>query len=60
MRKQLHRKKRNVTYVSQDCSGCALKPSCTTAERRTVKRHLDDDALNRMDARAINIRTAAA
>jgi transposase len=52
VRKQLHRKKRNVTYVSQDCSGCALKPACTTAERRTVKRHLDDDALNRMDARA--------
>ena len=43
-RKQLHRKKRNVTYASQDCSGCALKPHCTTAERRFVKRHLDDDA----------------
>ncbi|TAN09317.1 MAG: IS1182 family transposase, partial [Rhizobiaceae bacterium] len=52
VRKQLHRKKRNVTYASQDCSGCALKPRCTTAERRFVKRHLDDDALNRMDARA--------
>ena len=52
VRKQLHRRKRNVTYVSQDCSGCALKPSCTIAGRRTVKRHLDDDALNRMDARA--------
>lgn len=51
-RKQLHRKKRNITYASQDCSGCALKPRCTTAGRRFVKRHLDDDALNRMDARA--------
>lgn len=52
VRKQLHRRKRNVTYASQDCSGCVLKPRCTTAERRFVKRHLDDDALNRMDARA--------
>lgn len=52
VRKQLHRKKRNVTYASQDCSDCPLKVRCTTAERRLVKRHLDDDALNRMDARA--------
>lgn len=52
VRKQLHRRKRNVTYASPDCSGCALKPRCTTAERRFVKRHLDDDALNRMDERA--------
>ncbi len=51
-RKQLHRKKRNVTYASSDCSGCALKPRCTTAERRHVKRHFDDDALNRMAERA--------
>jgi transposase len=52
VRKQLHRKKRNVTYVSPDCSSCALKPRCTTAERRFLKRHLDEDALNRMTARA--------
>lgn len=52
VRKQFHRKKRNVTYASRDCSGCTLKARCTTAERRFVKRHLDDDALNRMDARA--------
>lgn len=52
VRKQLHRKKRNVTYVSPDCSGCTLKARCTAAERRLVKRHLDDDALNRMAARA--------
>lgn len=51
VRKQLHRRKRNVTYASPDCSGCALKPRCTTAERRFVKRHLDDDALTRMNAR---------
>jgi transposase len=53
MRKQLHRRKRNVAYMSSDCSGCALKPQCTTAERRFVKRHLDEDALTRMNARAI-------
>jgi len=52
VRKQLHRKKRNVTYIALDCSGCALKPQCTTAPRRLVKRHLDEDALNRMNARA--------
>src|SRR5579862_9423033 len=48
----LHRKKRNVTYAALDCSGCALKPQCTTAPRRLIKRHLDEDALNRMNARA--------
>ena len=52
VRKQLHRKKRNVTYASTDCSGCALKPRCTTAGRRLIKRHLDEDALNRMAERA--------
>ena len=52
LRKQLHRKKRNVTYMSTDCSGCSLKQQCTTADRRFVKRHLDEDALNRMNAGA--------
>jgi Transposase DDE domain len=53
VRKQLHRKKRNVTYMALDCSGCALKPRCTTAERRFVQRHLDEDALSRMNARLL-------
>lgn len=52
IRKQLHRKKRHVTYASADCSDCPLKSRCTTADRRFVKRHLDEDALNRMAARA--------
>lgn len=52
VRKQLHRKKRNVTYIALDCSDCALKPQCTTAPRRFIKRHLDEEALNRMNARA--------
>lgn len=41
-----------MTYISPDCSGCALKPQCTTAEHHFLKRHLDEDALNRMTARA--------
>jgi transposase len=40
IRKQLHKLKRNVSYMSSDCSGCALKPQCTTAERRLVKRQI--------------------
>ena len=38
------------------CAGCALRPRCTTARRRTVRRHLYEDALQRMQQRA----TAAA
>ncbi|WP_371349407.1 IS1182 family transposase [Ancylobacter sp. IITR112] len=52
LRKQLQRRDRAVIYASPDCSGCALKPRCTTAARRLVTRHLDEEALNRMDARA--------
>lgn len=52
VRKQLHRDGTNVIYGSHDCSGCALKPQCTTAARRHVTRHLHEDALNRMNERA--------
>jgi len=41
-----------MVCMSFDCSGCAFKPQCTTAERRFLKRHLDEDALTRMNARA--------
>lgn len=51
-RKQLNRKARAITYASPDCSGCALKARCTTAERRFVTRHLDEEAMARMAARA--------
>jgi len=51
LRKQLHRDSMSVIYAATDCSGCVLKPRCTTAERRFVTRHLHDDALNRMNAR---------
>ena len=52
VRRQLHRDWTNVIYGSIDCSGCALKPQCTTAARRFVTRHLHEDALNRMNERA--------
>ncbi len=52
VRRQLHRDGTNVIYSSNDCSGCALKPQCTTAARRHVTRHLHEDALNRMNERA--------
>lgn len=51
-RKQADNKRRQVIYAATDCSGCALKSKCTTAPRRLVKRHFDDDALNRMNDRA--------
>src|SRR5690606_15675712 len=52
VRRQLHRDGTNVIYGSSDCSGCALKPQCTMAARRSVTRHLHEDALNRMNERA--------
>lgn len=51
VRKQLHRESASVMYAAKDCSGCTLKPRCTTAERRIVTRHLHEDALARMNAR---------
>jgi len=41
----------SIQYVAEDCSGCPLKAQCTRAERRTVQRHLHEDALQRMNAR---------
>ena len=34
VRKQIMRRVNCVLYAAQDCSGCALKPRCTTAARR--------------------------
>lgn len=36
-----------VMYVARarDCGGCPLKPQCTTAKRRSVSRHIHEDAL---------------
>lgn len=52
VRKQVNRKERLTTYASPDCAGCVLKARCTTAERRYVKRHHDEEAMARMAARA--------
>jgi len=51
VRKQVLTKKRSVLYVAEDCSGCALKSKCTAVERRYVRRHIYEDALERMNAR---------
>lgn len=53
-RKQVLKHKKAVQYAASaaDCSQCPLKPQCTTAERRFLKRHLHDAALQRMNARA--------
>ena len=37
---------------AEDCGGCALKPQCTVSPRRTVKRHVHEAALQRMQQRA--------
>lgn len=53
-RKQIHRKDRTVFYqaTTRDCGACPLKSRCTQSARRMVSRHLHEDALARMDARA--------
>jgi len=34
------------------CGACSLRACCTTAAQHTVKRHLSEDALQRMQQRA--------
>ncbi len=52
-RKQVLKHKKTVQYAAAaaDCSRCPLKSQCTTADRRFLKRHLHDGALQRMNAR---------
>jgi transposase len=50
-RKQLMRRNALIVYAASDCTGCSLKPRCTTAERRFVTRHVHEDALERMNTR---------
>jgi transposase len=54
VRKQIHRASRAVHYAApvSACAACALKSQCTQADRRIVSRHMDEDVLNRMHARA--------
>ena len=58
VRKQVLTRKRSILYVAEDCSDCALKPRCTRVERRFVRRHFYEDALERMNARVETDRTA--
>lgn len=53
-RKQLYRPGRAVFYQAQtaDCAACPLKSQCTQATQRIVSRHLDEEALDRMQQRA--------
>jgi transposase len=53
-RKQLDQKRQIVIYVAQpeDCAACPIKSACTTRRRRSVSRHVHDEALTRMNARA--------
>ena len=53
-RVQLSRKDRAIYYqaAATDCGSCARKAQCTQASRRMITRHLHDEALNRMHARA--------
>ena len=50
-KQEVMRRDRLILYAARDCTGCSLKPRCTTAERRFVSRHLHEEALERMDAR---------
>jgi transposase len=50
-RKQVMRRDSLILYAASDCTGCSLKPRCTTAERRFVTRHIHEQALERMHGR---------
>jgi transposase len=53
-RKQVLKRKKTVQYCASvaDCCQCPLKQQCTTSDRRWLKRHLYDSALQRMNQRA--------
>ena len=54
MRKQLNRPMRSIRYEAtvNDCRACPSRNLCTKSAWRVVSRCIDDDALNRMNARA--------
>jgi hypothetical protein len=52
VRKQFMRRGNCILYPGEYCSGCALKPRCTSAERRLLTRHFHGEALKRMNAPA--------
>lgn len=48
------RNKLAIVYQARPevCGACALRPQCTTSSRRTVRRHVQEGALERMQRRA--------
>jgi len=53
-RQGLQKDRHRVIYMAsaKRCGACALKTACTEASRRRVYRHIYEDALQRMNARA--------
>lgn len=53
-RKQVKKDKKTVQYAASvaDCCQCPLKQQCTTSDRRWLKRHFHDRALQEMNQRA--------
>ena len=53
-RKAVQKKRRQVVYVGEAavCGACPLRERCTTGRRRTVKRHIYEEGLRRMQQRA--------
>lgn len=50
-RKTINTAARLVFYTTGACGGCALKAHCTAAQRRSVSRHFEEDAFDRMRER---------
>jgi len=52
-RKKVHRRDRYTGYeaAAADCGTCSLKSRCAQAPKRSLARHLYEDALNRMQER---------
>lgn len=46
-----HTRNRAIRYRTSACSSCALKPRCTPGAQRTIHRLIDQNALDRMEAR---------
>jgi transposase len=53
-RHQVQKDRRRIVYMGSKevCGGCPLKARCTNSDRRSVRRHLHEDALRRMQERA--------
>ena len=53
-RKAVQKERHQVVYVGEAavCGACPLRERCTTGRRRTVKRHIYEEGLRRMQQRA--------